>query len=100
MNTPIPITAYNEHVQGDSHRDSCTLRTIYSNLVAMDAADSLMNRVMPSGELEEDPLFRRPKPAVNCNVVNECDAFIKAEDGSGDARYNSTDKMVPAKDGN
>lgn len=66
----------------------------------MDAADSLMNRVMPRVEVEEDALLLRPKPAVNCNVVNECEAFIKAEDGGGDTHHNSTDKMMSTKEGN
>ncbi|XP_049866538.1 traB domain-containing protein-like isoform X2 [Pectinophora gossypiella] len=60
----------------------------------MDAADSLLNRVSPGRELEVDQEFLKPKPPGKCDIVNECQTFLKAEDGSGDA-HNITSNMRP-----
>lgn len=69
----------------------------------MEAADRLLNNDKPvnHNNLEEDQLFLKQKPpGVKCDIVNECKVFIKAEDGSGDAKLNITNAMMPEKSGN
>ncbi|XP_037294906.1 traB domain-containing protein-like [Manduca sexta] len=60
----------------------------------MDAADVILknDKIKPSVDLEEDPLLLRPHTST-VNIINECQMFIKAEDGGGDAHMNLTDNM-------
>ncbi|KAI5645311.1 traB family domain-containing protein [Phthorimaea operculella] len=58
----------------------------------MDTADSML-RAVPGSKSEEDQPLKRSKPSAKCDIVNECQTFIKAEDGSGDAS-NITSNMV------
>lgn len=54
----------------------------------MDASESLLKQdtVIQRGDLEQEQLFLKPAPSgVRCDIVNECQMFLKAEDGGGDA---------------
>lgn len=59
----------------------------------MDAADSLMKEVKPA---EEDP---RTRQAAKYELVNECQNFLQAEFGGGDASL-TTRNMAPVTEGN
>lgn len=64
----------------------------------MDPSDRLLTGVesAPSGEIEEN-LLLKPKPSgVKCDIVNECQMFLKAEDGGGDTHLNI--KELPKQD--
>ncbi|KAJ2939679.1 hypothetical protein O0L34_g14398 [Tuta absoluta] len=64
----------------------------------MDTAHSIL-RAVPGSKSEEDQLLKKSKPFAKCDIVNECQTFIKAEDGSGDAS-NLTNNMVgPSSEG-
>ncbi|KPJ09746.1 TraB domain-containing protein [Papilio machaon] len=51
--------------------------------------------------LEKEQLLMNQKPpGVKCDIVNECQMFLKAEDGGGDgARLKITDSISPKIDG-
>lgn len=56
----------------------------------MEATDRLLGK--ESVNLEDERLAMRSKaPGVKCDIVNECQMFIKAEDGSGDAHVSVSD---------
>lgn len=59
----------------------------------MDAADSLLKKVEPA---EEGP---RTKPTSKYEVVKECQNFLQAEFGGGDASH-TTQGMAPVTEGN
>lgn len=59
----------------------------------MDAADSLMKEVEPAEE------SLRTKPTSKYELVNECQNFLQAEFGGGDAS-NTTQSMAPVTEGN
>ncbi|XP_013189546.2 traB domain-containing protein isoform X2 [Amyelois transitella] len=62
----------------------------------MEASD----RLLGTGGVSKDKQSANIKPSrVKCDIVNECQIFIKAEDGSGDAPMNVTDKAVLSKKG-
>ncbi|XP_073951569.1 traB domain-containing protein-like [Choristoneura fumiferana] len=65
----------------------------------MDAADALLSNkgVATKQDLgEQDLLLKsKPKPDVTCNIVNECQMFMRAEDGGGDGQHNTTANMNP-----
>lgn len=59
----------------------------------MDAADSLLKKV----EHAEEGL--RTKPTSKYEVVKECQNFLQAEFGGGDASH-TTQNMAPVTEGN
>lgn len=58
----------------------------------MDAADALMKEVEP---VEEG---LRTKPTLKYELVNECQNFLQAEFGGGDASH-TTQSMAPVTEG-
>lgn len=64
----------------------------------MDPADHLIKHEKIS--LEEDPILRQPNVSgVKCDIVNECQMFLRAEDGGGDAHMSLSENMLRDKDG-
>lgn len=65
----------------------------------MDAADALLSNkgVAAKQDLgEQDLLLKsKPKPDVTCDIVNECQMFMRAEDGGGDGQHNTSANMHP-----
>ncbi|XP_013178245.1 PREDICTED: traB domain-containing protein-like [Papilio xuthus] len=50
--------------------------------------------------LEKEQLLMNQKPpGVKCDIVNECQMFLKAEDGGGDAHLKMTDSISTKIDG-
>ncbi|XP_068630324.1 traB domain-containing protein-like isoform X2 [Battus philenor] len=50
--------------------------------------------------LEKEQLLMGQKPpGVKCDIVNECQMFLKAEDGGGDGHYTITDNMASISEG-
>ncbi|KAL0892054.1 hypothetical protein ABMA27_015276 [Loxostege sticticalis] len=63
----------------------------------MDPADHLIKHEKIS--LEEDPILRQPNVSgVKCDIVNECQMFLRAEDGGGDAHMSLSENMLRDKD--
>ncbi|KAL0840256.1 hypothetical protein ABMA28_015541 [Loxostege sticticalis] len=63
----------------------------------MDPADHLIKHEKIS--LEEDPILRQPNVSgVKCDIVNECQMFLRAEDGGGDAQMSLSENMLRDKD--
>ncbi|XP_072940262.1 traB domain-containing protein-like isoform X2 [Epargyreus clarus] len=63
----------------------------------MDASESLLKQdpMIQRGDIEQEQLFLKPAPSgVRCDIVNECQMFLKAEDGGGDAHANVADEAV------
>lgn len=59
----------------------------------MDAADHLLKRetISSDNDMDEDKLLLKPNlTRTKCDIVNECQMFLKAEDGGGDAQMKST----------
>lgn len=65
----------------------------------MDSSNSLLNRVEYGEQLSEEQLFGEQKPTPKCDLINECQAFLKAEDGGGDAQLTTNATTVPQKYG-
>ncbi|XP_059052373.1 traB domain-containing protein-like [Achroia grisella] len=48
--------------------------------------------------MDEDPLLLKTKtPGLKCDIVNECQMFLKAEDGSGDSDLNAVRSIGEGK---
>ncbi|XP_023951439.2 traB domain-containing protein [Bicyclus anynana] len=54
---------------------------------------------MDSDGEREQLLIGPSKPNVKCDIVNECQMFLKAEDGGGDAHTNMNQNIAPEKSG-
>ncbi|CAH2230520.1 jg18622 [Pararge aegeria aegeria] len=54
---------------------------------------------MDSDGEREQLLIGSSKPNVQCDIVNECQMFLKAEDGGGDAHKSMNQKIAPEKSG-
>lgn len=67
----------------------------------MDPTDCLLKEeTLPSKVgLEEHDLLKPKPPGVKLDIVNECQMFIKAEDGGGDAYLNLNDQSEKEKHG-
>lgn len=52
-------------------------------------------------EIEREQLLaHQTKPAVPCDIVNECQMFLKAEEGGGDAHVNMKENVEAGQSGN
>lgn len=64
--------------------------------------DSLTNNDTSSlnSNLEKEQLLmtQRP-PGVKCDIVNECQMFLKAEDGGGDANFQISGNLSSLNEG-
>ncbi|XP_026751064.1 traB domain-containing protein-like [Galleria mellonella] len=48
--------------------------------------------------MDEDPLLMKSKsPGLKCDILNECQMFLKAEDGSGDTHINTVGSVGEGK---
>lgn len=68
----------------------------------MDSADHLLQSGTKSSgkDLDEEKLLLKPNTTrTKCDIVNECQIFIKAEDGSGDAQMKSTNNLKQGENG-
>lgn len=71
----------------------------FFRLVAMDSTNRLLKgaEVVPNLGAEEK-LLEKPKPSgVKCDIVNECQMFINAEDGGGDTRLHLNEHLDEGK---
>lgn len=66
----------------------------------MDPTDSLLKQETTKVGLEEHDLLKTKPAGVKLDIVNECQMFIKAEDGGGDAHLyldENPDEKKPGK---
>lgn len=62
----------------------------------MDTADHLMksDKLASGNDFDNEPILLQSKqPGVKCDIVNECQMFLRAEEGGGDAHVSLVENM-------